>query len=231
MIAEGVPLEVVDARRLPNGWEQPGYDDHGWTAATLMPAVHIGGFARSQPPTDPYGPMYPRPIARLGGDVRSPRTVSGQRLAGRVAADVTDPVKRLEAALSLAAAGPVPGDRLPLTVDVPADGGVRLVLDMGVIVMGQVRLEVQAAAGTVFDLSYTEEPLTKPAGMIGMHAGTRYTARGAADRFQVHDALGFRYAYILVQGRPAASRCGASASRKTSIRGSPEPPFPAVTRI
>jgi hypothetical protein len=34
----------------------------------------------------------------------------------------------------------------------------------------------------------------------GMHAGTRYIARGENDRFQVYDALGFRYANLLFHG-------------------------------
>jgi len=72
-------------------------------------------------------------------------------------------------------------------------------LDMGGIVMGQVQFEVEAPAGTALDISYTEEPLAAPRHAFdGMHSGTRYVARGANDRFKLFDALGFRYAYILV---------------------------------
>jgi hypothetical protein len=206
MISEGVPLEVFDARRLPYGWEQPGFDDRGWGNAHLIPAVHIGGFAHTQPPTDPYGPLYPRPIAKLGGEFRTPDSLRVEHLAGQVSPDIGDPVRRLEAALDLrsrgsnSVGGPAQGDRLPLTVDVPAGGSVRIVLDMGVIVMGQVQFEVQAPSGTLFDLSYTEDPLVRASAMLGMHAGTRYIARGDSDRFQVYDALGFRYAYVLIHG-------------------------------
>ena len=59
----GVPVEVFDARRFPHDWREAGFDDSGWGAAQVVPAVHIGGFAQTQPPTDPYGPLYPRPIA------------------------------------------------------------------------------------------------------------------------------------------------------------------------
>jgi hypothetical protein len=205
IITEGVPLEVVDARLLPYGWEQPGFDEaasdgEAWGSAHVIPAVHIGGFARTQPPTDPYGPMYPRPIAKLGGDFRVPVSLRAEYLAGQVDPAVGDPVKRLEAAIDLPVTGPAEGVGLPLSLEVPAGGSARVALDMGVIVMGQVQFEVQAPAGTVLDFSYTEDPLTHAAGMIGMHAGTRYIARGENDCFQVYDALGLRYAYVLIHG-------------------------------
>ena len=200
MVSEGVPIEVVDARLLPYGWEQPEFDASGWAGAHVIPAIHIGGFAHTQPPTDPYGPMYARPIAKLGGDFRVPVSMAAEYLAGQVDPQIGDPVKRLEAAIDLAISGPVGGNNLPLTLAIPDGGSTRIVIDMGVIVMGQVDFELEAPAGTVLDFSYTEDPLVEPSGMLGMHAGTRYTARGENDRFRVYDALGFRYAYILVHG-------------------------------
>ena len=72
---------------------------------------------------------------------------------------------------------------------------------MGRLVMGQVQFELAAPAGTVVDLSYTEDPLAPPKGGFGgMHSGTRYIARGENDSFKVYDALGFRYANLLVHG-------------------------------
>ncbi len=72
---------------------------------------------------------------------------------------------------------------------------------MGRIVMGQVQFTFQAPAGTIIDFSYTEDPLRPPRGGFGgMHSGTRYYARGADDCFSVYDALGFRYANLLVHG-------------------------------
>ncbi len=66
--------------------------------------------------------------------------------------------------------------------------------------MGQVQFEVHAPAGTVLDFAYTEDPIQPPhrGGFGGMHAGNRYVARGENDRFKLYDALGFRYAYVLV---------------------------------
>ena len=65
-VGGGVPVEIFDARRFPHDWRDAGFDDSGWGAAQVVPAMHIGGFAHTQPPTDPYGPLYPRPIAHAG---------------------------------------------------------------------------------------------------------------------------------------------------------------------
>jgi hypothetical protein len=69
---------------------------------------------------------------------------------------------------------------------------------MGRIVSGFVEFELACAAGTVLDLSYTEEPIRLGSHFGRMRVGTRYTARGADDRFSLFDTIGFRYAYLLV---------------------------------
>ena len=197
-VGGGVPVEMFDARRFPHGWQTLGFDDSDWGAAQIVPAVHIGGFAHSQPPTDPYGPLYPRPIAPLGGALKTPASLRVETLAGQVDAAVGSPVKRVEATVGLPISNTAPAEQLPLTVDVPADGMARLILDMGGIVSGLVQFNLDAPAGTALDLSYVEEPVNGPSGFLGTHAGTRYIARGEHDHFQVFDSNGFRYAYILV---------------------------------
>jgi alpha-L-rhamnosidase len=198
---EGIPVEVFDARQFPYGWEQPGFDDSGWENASVLVTLGMGGPSKPQPPSEPYGPLYPRPIAKLGGDRRMPVSASLQALAGRVDVKIGDPVKRLEASLNLATAGAPQPAALPITLEVPANGSARITLDLGGIVMGQVQFELEAPAGCVLDLSYTEEPLRPPRGMFGgMHSGTRYTARGKDDIFSTYDALGFRYANLLLHG-------------------------------
>jgi alpha-L-rhamnosidase len=199
---EGIPVEVFDARQFPYGWEQSGFDDSGWENASLLISLSLGGPTKPQPPSEPYGPLYPRPIAKLGGDRRKPVSASFQLLDGRVDVKISDPVRRLEASLNLAAAGTPQPAALPITLEVPANGSARITLDMTGIVMGQVQFELGAPAGCVLDLSYTEEPLRPPMGMFGgMHSGTRYTARGKDDIFSTYDALGFRYANLLIHGK------------------------------
>ncbi len=90
LFGDAIPTEVVDARRLPAGWEQPGFDDSAWGAAHLIPSLGMGGSGRTQPPTDPYGPLYPRPIAKLGGELRTPISVRAE--PGKVSVDSPAPV-------------------------------------------------------------------------------------------------------------------------------------------
>jgi len=199
-VGGGVPVELFDARRFPHGWREAGFDDGDWGAAQVVPAVHIGGFARTQPPTDPYGPLYPRPIAKLGGALKTPANLRVETLTGQLDAAISSPVKRVEATVGLPIANTAPAEQLPVSVDVPADGLARLIFDMGGIVSGLVQFNLDAPAGTVLDLSYVEEPITGPSRFLGAHAGTRYIARGEHDHFRVFDSNGFRYAYILVHG-------------------------------
>ena len=193
-----VPIEVFDARRFPQGWRETGFDDGAWGTAQVVPAMHIGGFARTQPPTDPYGPLYPRPIAQLGGAVMTPASLAVDTLEGQVDTAITSPVTRVEAVAGLPVSGTARAQTVPLTVEVPAGGLVRIAVDMGRIVSGFVEFALDAPAGAVLELSYAEEPVTGPSGPIGQHAGTRYIARGVDDRFTVFDSNGLRFAHILV---------------------------------
>jgi hypothetical protein len=198
---EGIPLEVFDARRFPHGWEQPGFDDSAWGSAGVVSGFAFGGPTSAQPPSDPYGPLHPRPIGQLGGDRRQPVSAIVQMLEGPLDTKVGDPVRRLEASLNLKAQGSPQAGRIPLSVQLAPGAIARVTLDMGRIVMGQVQFAVEAPAGAILDFSYTEDPLRPPKGGFGgMHSGTRYCARGANDRFSVYDALGFRYANLLAHG-------------------------------
>ena len=199
-VGGGVPIEVFDARHFPHDWRDASFDDGGWGAAQVVPAKHIGGFADTQPPTDPYGPLYPRPIAKLGGGVRTPAGVTVETLAGQVDTGIFIPNKRVRAAAVLRAQSTTVADGLPVTVVVPDGGLVRLSLEMGRIVSGFVSFELQAPAGTILDMAYLEEPLLDPSSNIDVRAGTRYIARGHNDHFQVFDSNGFRYVYILIHG-------------------------------
>jgi len=198
-VSGGIPLEVFDARRLPPNWHAADFDDSSWGHAHFIPATHIGGFARTQPPTDPYGPLFPRPIAKLDGARQLPAHIQAEYLTGQIDPAITDPVKRVEATLDF----PVTSKdeiALPLTLDIPANACARLILDMERIVSGLVEFSLEAPPGTVLDLSYVEIPITGPSRFLGQHAGTRYIARGDHDHFQVFDSNGFRYTYIIVHG-------------------------------
>ena len=212
-VGGGVPIEVFDARRFPHDWRDAEFDDSDWGIAQVVPTMHFGGFARTQPPTDPYGPLFPRPIAKLGGQIQVPNSVQIETLEGQVDTVIASPSRRVRAAVTCNVGSTLPAKRLPVTVEVPSDGMVRLSIDMGYIVSGFVQFEIEAAAGTVLDFAYLEEPLIDPTSNIDVRAGTRYIARGNNDRFQLFDSNGFRYAYILVHGVP-----GPATLRRFSVQ-------------
>jgi alpha-L-rhamnosidase len=200
-VTHGIPIEIFRAAEYPLGWQEADFDDGKWGAAQIIPAVHIGGFARTQPPTDPYGPMYPRPIAKLDGGVKTPSLVEIDTIRGALDVEISSPVKRVESTIAMQVSRTLPPQGgFPLAIDIPESGMARLVVDMGAIVSGFVQFELRAPAGTVLDFSYVEDPIVAPSGMLGMHCGTRYIARGENDRFQVFDSNGFRYAYVLIHG-------------------------------
>ena len=198
-IGGGVPIEVLDARRLPVGWTVGEFDDGGWGNAQLLRAIHIGGFARSQPPTDPYGPLTARTISQLGGEVVTPVGVTVEKLDGIVDTSIPMPASRVTSTMGLPAT-PVNAGALPLEVDL-GSGGARLRVDFGRIVAGSVQLAVDAPAGTVFDICYVEDPLTGAAGgLLGPHNGSRYVARGSDDELEVFDPNGLRNMYVVIHG-------------------------------
>jgi hypothetical protein len=83
-----------------------------------------------------YRRLRPHPIAKLDGQVQAPATVQIDTLDGDVDTAVASPVKRVRASAGLHAGRTPPVERLPVTVDVPPGGMVRLNLDMGHIVSG-----------------------------------------------------------------------------------------------
>ena len=140
--------------------------------------------------------LFPRPIAQLGGDVRTPAAVCIEKLRGAIEKPTHNPIQQLEQTHAL----PITQTQaatLPTAIDLASDAITRIVIDMGRIVSGCVQFELEVPAGTVFDFSYKEEPSIAPAGFIGQHSGTHYVARGQQDRFQVFDSNGFRFAYLL----------------------------------
>jgi alpha-L-rhamnosidase len=199
-VGGGIPVEIFDAGRFPYGWEQPGFDDAAWGNAVLIPAMHIGGFARTQPPTDPYGPLYPRPIARLDGETCVPAAIQVEYLQNPGDLSTDSPAKRVETSITAPVTRSEQPAGFPIQTTAPSVGAVRLIMDFDRIVSGFVQFEVAAPAGTVLDFAYVEDPITGPGTGFGRHAGSRYVARGANDRFQVFDSNGFRYAYLLVHG-------------------------------
>lgn len=224
-ITMGVPVEMLDARKLPVGWQHAGYDDGDWQSVQLLRAIHIGGFARSQPPTDPYGPLYPRAIAALNGETVLPRSVITERLQTLPDDGLIFPAPRAIASMNLPAQPASPsGDIVwPIRVE---PGITRVRIDFGRIVAGLVQLEVSAPAGTVFELCYVEQPLTgHEQGFLAPANGSRYIARGSDDIVEVFDINGLRYVYVLVHGADVPVTINRLAVRETLYPWTPGAAF------
>lgn len=186
---DGVPVEAFDARELPEGWAGLGFDDAAWPAATVMAVSHLGGLARSRPPTDPYGPLLPRGIGALGG--------------ARV--DLGAPVRDVLVAAPEWSSDH-PADRVLHLLEHPGGSGgrqVRLVTyDAGRILAGFVELDLEAPAGTVIDLCYREvrhDPAA-PSPLPTPRTGARYIARGHHDTFRAMELNGLRFVHVLIHG-------------------------------
>ncbi|WNM25351.1 family 78 glycoside hydrolase catalytic domain [Demequina capsici] len=187
----GVPVEEVDARRLPVGWQRG--EGVAWEPASILSASHPGALARSQPPTDPYGPLIRRRIGELGGDVAAPVGGAWSRVAARPEGEnvIERATSVLETAAEPAGAG---------TEYLGTGGVLHGVLDMGRVVAGNVSFEVDAPAGTRVDLHYREvawkpgkaDPMSLPM------TGTTYVARGEDDAYGTLEVNGFRYIHVVV---------------------------------
>ncbi len=201
---DGVPVESVDARELAVDWSSPGFDDSGWAAATVMRTSHIGGFGRSQPPTDPFGALLPRGVAALTGETvpAAAATDSSIRPVPEWAAD--HPALRVRQLLCQAPATPTP-TTLPTTASVAAGTAAHLEIDFGRILAGFVEVDVVAPSGVVLDLYYREKPwATDPDGGVSAPAtGARYVTRGSDDGFRALELNGLRYLHLIAYGDEA----------------------------
>jgi hypothetical protein len=199
VIAMGVPVEMLDARLLPLDWQTAAFDDSAWKPAVLLRSIHIGGYAHSQPPSDPYGPLHPRTIAQLGGETVVAAAATVQRLHADVDATVIMPAQRVIHSMALPADSPA-ATTLPAAIE-RTSPCTRIVIDFGRIVAGAVQLAVRAPAGVVIDLAYPEDPLSgSENGPLAPATGSRYITRGLRDEFETFDVNGLRFVYLLVHG-------------------------------
>jgi alpha-L-rhamnosidase len=204
---DGVPVELVDARAFPAHWEAADFDDSGWPTAHVRPADHIGGFGRSQPPTDPYGALLPRGTAQVGGPRVAPAVVRVSDPVPFVGSAGEHPVPRVRAALDGHA---VTDDAITaFPVSVPSGPGTATIvsLDFGRVVVGTVHIALRAAEGTTLDILYRERPHSadESESFSIPKTGARYVARGAADRFDAVEVNGLRYVHLLLSGGDASA--------------------------
>ena len=114
LVGGGLPVEVLDARRLPVGWIEPDFDDGHWHHADTIRPRHAGASGLDTPPADPYGPLLPNPLPRLQGERITPVKADVSNRTGTLDGSEPSPVRRLE----VAAGWPVSGSGAAGTGDI-----------------------------------------------------------------------------------------------------------------
>jgi alpha-L-rhamnosidase len=193
---DGVPVEVLDARRIEADWSSGIRGD--WRPARVTAATNMGALARSRPPVDPYGALLPRPIGELGGDRVAPVRMEASD-AGAPRPATSNPVDDV---LGVWEDVRLVRDVRPEEVDLSASGPARFAVaaDFGRVVVGRVAFDLDAPVGTVVDVLLRESPAT-PRDAFALtipRTGMRYTARGADDRFEAQETNGLRYAHLVI---------------------------------
>jgi len=218
-----LPIEQVDARRLPHGWELPGFDDGSWEPAVELRANHVGFNGEHRPPTHPYGPMVPRPIPQLAGTRRDARVAAAG--VAPTSESAPDPVQQVRADFAnCSGIAKVKQGKLPFKVELGTsyDAGM-LVLDFGEQVAGTVLIEISSPEGVQIDAQAAEGISADGApDPQQQHAGFRYITRGHHDLFETFDPMGLRYLALSFRGTGAISLQRVSVQERLSPR--PEGP-------
>ncbi len=213
-----LPIEAVDARALPVGWQEPDFDDADWAAAVELDANHVGFAGDHRAPSHPYGPLLPRPVPFLDGAVK-PARVAAAAVAPK-SGRVDDPVAQVGADFAASSGvSKVKQGKLPFKVDLGAFDAGMLVLDLGEQVSGTITVEVDAPAGIEIDAMASEaiDAAGAPA-PAEQHAGFRYTTRGQADRFETFERFGLRYLAISLRGSGSVSLRDVSVHERLASR-------------
>jgi alpha-L-rhamnosidase len=229
-------IELHDARAMPEGWTQPGFDDSAWDSVQVL---SVGG----GPPDDPFGGMkiapfptlLPREIPFLEESPVAPQRVV--RWYGTMPQPDLPVDRRLyEEALLPLPAGCVedpdallaPNDDATVVRTTP-ELDVSVLLDFGRIHSGHPFIEIDAAGGEVIEVAVaegiagdwtTEKPASPRLSSEMAHGAHlfRYVARPGRQRFERFEWSAVRYAQSPCAMRRAACVFVTSARPSRAIR-------------
>ncbi|WP_159501741.1 hypothetical protein [Microbacterium sp. 18062] len=195
-ILASLPIEVVDHRLLDPAWTVSPHYLASMADAVTATAAHPGGRNRSRPPAYPYGPLRPRGMAPLGGDLVTPASVCrAHPVTGAPGAPVTgahEIASRVTAWID--AGGPLPDP-------VEAEAGDLQVwrFDFGRVVSGFAEIDVLAPAGSLLDVAYLERSGDDRAdGRYTPRAGARVVLGDGRTSFRALEPNGLRYALLVI---------------------------------
>ena len=245
-------VEDFDARRFPEDWLDPTFDDGAWEAVQILTAGGGG------------------PEARFGGAVTRPFPMLKPSLMPHQAEEIVAPVRlvwareshTVELPISQQAyeepLGPTSPERLALCAPILVGGadiateegrGAVLLFDFGEIQAGRPRIEIDAKGGEEFDIivserlpgEYEAEGIAPDARierkpLLGLDAHvTRYTAHAGAQTFESFEWDAVRWLQLTVRHAPAGVRINSVAVVTTRFpalrRGHFECSDPMLTRL
>ena len=201
-------IEVYDAGADPVDWTELDYDDSGWAGAVELSGSDVEWFVfeKREIPLMEERMVYPREIVDVGETIDLGR-------AGQI--DIpellySEPHLRLEHAMMHEASAALEPDESAASLQsVFAPGeGVRapfLVVDFGRQLFGFPRLDFDAPAGAILDVTYGQQML---GGRIpaALRYGDRVIAREGRQTWQVAEYRQFRYLHLTVRSRHAPVR-------------------------
>lgn len=225
-------IEQFDASLMPDGWEQPGFDDSVWPAAqTLRTRPGEEDRAKGFGAIEPFPTLVPRGHPQPVETVRLPQAILG--IYG-VVPDATLPLDRRLYTESLA---PVPDEAVTGADGLLAEGSggavvrtrpgmdVAILLDFGERHNGYPGIELEAIGGEIvevaaaetFDGQYGGEAVPRLVRATFMDCAHMfsYTARPGGQRFEKFEWVATRFVQIVVRNAPAGVRIRAVYSRET----------------
>ena len=212
-------VESLDARALPEGWKEAGFDDSGWDNVQALrsggdgPESFFGGLV-----TEPFPTLQPNPLPKLKETLVPPARV---RLIRAVAARPDLPVHRaayeepfLDSAVSIEDTNAMlsPGGSTA-TVRTAPNEGVTILLGFPGLLSGFPHVELDAKGGEVVDIAvaerlpgeFTKEGIAEdarivPTPVLGNDAHVaRYIARAGRQTFQRFEWSAVKWMQITVR--------------------------------
>lgn len=205
-------IEVLDGRRLPPGWSEPGFDDADWPRARIL---HLDGGGPDQPfgglDVEPFPILLPNPLPPL---VEAPRRPGPPRLTRAVALRPDLPVHQqlYQEPFAAGTAGAEPLGEHGLRVRTEPGHGTTLLFRFDRLLTGYPFVELVAQGGEEVDIAVAEclpgeyedeigpEPRIVPRPVLGHDAHVaRYVCRAGRQRFERFEWSAVRWIQITVR--------------------------------
>ncbi len=209
----GLPfMEVLDGRKLPDGWFETGFDDSGteWSHAREVPVNDMwpNMVKRDIPPlAERFEPAVKVINAGLVDPFFDDEAIEESKTSG------DEPVDGYMQLAQSPIVSPLPGlvgdihGGKDIVIELQA-APVAIVVDMGREVTGFVRFEVEAPAGTVIDYAWSENLAEQRQGAVPFlrgfkeKYGGRYICKDGYNAFEAFHWFGFRYMQFNFSGTP-----------------------------